>query len=430
MISKNLVMNLKLEPLILDLRSDITQPKCILQHMNSSPNSVYTIEISAWIGQEVGPSSQQFYKYTIDSTCKCGPNPECKVSDGVCVCPHGILGRYSCTQSTPCPLDCQNEGNCIYADNGKPRCVCKHGFQGQTCDMKSRIVWHEIGFNEKILHPCPYGSMNNMSASRICLLQPNGTAFWSTVDDNHCLEKIKMTTTTEPPMSTTSISVIDLLSRDIVRTVATDTIRSTQLLVAVDDFLTNDRETQQLNENIDLDFLTAKCVFWDELHQNWSTKGIQTEPNAKNKSITCLSSHLTAFSVLFDLTPYETREEDIVLSIVTSIGCYLSVCGLILTLITYTLFRFPEARNAWIQFFTSGTLKKYRGQRQRLHGSNGTNRMSASDKKPIDTESSFSMAYNSESKTSKPFLSPDESDVKHFTTYDSIRVSNDKPIDT
>ncbi len=85
---------------------------------------------------------------------------------------------------------------------------------------------------------------------------------------------------------------------------------------------------------------SAKCVFWDEDHRNWSTEGIKTEINVKNKSIICHSSHLTAFSILFDFTPYENTVETVILSTITYVGCYLSISGLFLTIITYSIFRY------------------------------------------------------------------------------------------
>ncbi|XP_054160980.1 adhesion G-protein coupled receptor G4-like, partial [Oppia nitens] len=424
-----------------------------------------------------------------------------------------------------------------------------------------------------------------------------------------------------------------------------------------------------------VDYQKAQCVYWDQLARNWSSRGMTTEISHQNKSIICLSTHLTAFSVLFDLTPDDNDMDDpqqqqhaLLLSIITIVGCYLSICGLVLTLLTYLLFRclnrdnsgkilvnlclsllllnvsflmssqdyviqsqkwcllmafsihllvltslawmcveaihiyqlliyvfataekhfmlkrtaiawgvpllwvmitafirtnaysnridfcmispkhssdvyyiaylmpvsiliiintsvfvlairvlfaprmattatavksgqssssstitmsqvwgamtlmallgvswifgalaigpfklyfqyifcitnslqgflifvfrvirYPEARNAWLQLFTSGTFKKYRGQRQRIYGSNATNRLSASDRKPMETDSSYSTTYHSsaaadQSKTTtataitKPFLSNSSiegSDVKHFTTYDSIRGISD-----
>lgn len=87
------------------------------------------------------------------------------------------------------------------------------------------------------------------------------------------------------------------------------------------------------------DYPFAKCVFWNENNRKWSTEGIKTQINANNKSIICSSSHLTAFSVLFDLTPDENRSQNVILSTITYIGCYLSISGLFLTLITYSLFR-------------------------------------------------------------------------------------------
>lgn len=83
------------------------------------------------------------------------------------------------------------------------------------------------------------------------------------------------------------------------------------------------------------------CVFWDEIEQKWSTNGMLTYYDYENKSVTCFSSHLTSFSVLLDLSPGSARRTagPKIFSIVTYFGCCLSIFGLIMTLITYTLFR-------------------------------------------------------------------------------------------
>uniref|UniRef100_T1IQ43 Uncharacterized protein n=1 Tax=Strigamia maritima TaxID=126957 RepID=T1IQ43_STRMM len=81
------------------------------------------------------------------------------------------------------------------------------------------------------------------------------------------------------------------------------------------------------------------CAFWDEIEKKWSQDGIST--NQSGNFTWCYSSHLTAFSVLFDPDPNEQLDmkNKIALSIVSYVGCALSIIGLILTIITYSIFR-------------------------------------------------------------------------------------------
>ncbi|PIK49513.1 putative EGF-like module-containing mucin-like hormone receptor-like 3 [Apostichopus japonicus] len=82
----------------------------------------------------------------------------------------------------------------------------------------------------------------------------------------------------------------------------------------------------------------AICVFWDNTNiatgGQWSTEGCETR--SEGNDIVCLCNHLTSFALL---VRGETESERFVeayhqvLSIITSVGCYLSVIGLTLCLI-------------------------------------------------------------------------------------------------
>ncbi|CAG2181544.1 unnamed protein product, partial [Oppiella nova] len=241
-----------------------------------------------WTGSELGPSSQQLYKFKISDNCKCGPDPDCRVSDGLCICPHGILGKYDCHNT--CPLDCKHGGTCINTDNGNHKCVCKHGFQGPVCETKIKckseqtvtkrghFVWNEIGFNEKDLQPCPHDSTT--SAARSCLLQPNGTTYWSPIDDSRCQEKAQ-TTTTEQTLSTTSISVLDLKVRDIVHDVVTNTKIAAQALSALDDYISGD--SSEVNEITD--FKSILELILSETPMNASEVFITSNKNFATKAM-------------------------------------------------------------------------------------------------------------------------------------------------
>ncbi|KAG8200008.1 hypothetical protein JTE90_001240, partial [Oedothorax gibbosus] len=81
------------------------------------------------------------------------------------------------------------------------------------------------------------------------------------------------------------------------------------------------------------------CAYWKENERVWSTDGLVT--NQTGNSTACMSTHLTSFSLLLDPTPYAGISEDHLfpLSLISYIGCGLSMLGLILTIITYSLFR-------------------------------------------------------------------------------------------
>ncbi|XP_065279980.1 adhesion G protein-coupled receptor E1-like isoform X2 [Dermacentor albipictus] len=84
---------------------------------------------------------------------------------------------------------------------------------------------------------------------------------------------------------------------------------------------------------------TYVCAFWDERRKEWSTAGITT--NQSGNVTLCSSTHMTVFSLLLDpmpgmaMTPHHYR----VLSIISYIGCIMSVVGLFFTILTYALFR-------------------------------------------------------------------------------------------
>ncbi|XP_022246737.1 adhesion G protein-coupled receptor E1-like isoform X2 [Limulus polyphemus] len=81
------------------------------------------------------------------------------------------------------------------------------------------------------------------------------------------------------------------------------------------------------------------CVFWKEKEKLWATDGIST--NKTQNFTICSSTHMTAFSVLLDPTPNTEVSSDHqeALSIISYVGCVVSICGLILTILTYALFR-------------------------------------------------------------------------------------------
>ncbi|KAL1440923.1 hypothetical protein MTO96_008970 [Rhipicephalus appendiculatus] len=81
------------------------------------------------------------------------------------------------------------------------------------------------------------------------------------------------------------------------------------------------------------------CAFWDGHRKEWSTAGITT--NRSGNVTVCSSSHMTAFSLLLDplpgmaMAPHHYR----ILSLISYVGCIMSVVGLFFTILTYALFR-------------------------------------------------------------------------------------------
>ncbi|XP_022808619.1 adhesion G-protein coupled receptor D1-like [Stylophora pistillata] len=98
--------------------------------------------------------------------------------------------------------------------------------------------------------------------------------------------------------------------------------------------------SQDIQSNVD-------CVFWDQgqknNHGNWSTEGCQvTQRNSS--TVTCHCNHLTSFAVLTRVTPHQpSKEHELPLSIITYVGCGLSVLGCLLTILTYSLL--PSVRS-------------------------------------------------------------------------------------
>uniref|UniRef100_L7M4R1 Putative g protein-coupled receptor n=1 Tax=Rhipicephalus pulchellus TaxID=72859 RepID=L7M4R1_RHIPC len=81
------------------------------------------------------------------------------------------------------------------------------------------------------------------------------------------------------------------------------------------------------------------CAFWDERRKQWSTVGVTT--NQSGNVTVCTSTHMTAFSLLLDplpgrsLAPHHYR----ILSLISYVGCIMSIVGLFFTILTYSLFR-------------------------------------------------------------------------------------------
>ena len=70
----------------------------------------------------------------------------------------------------------------------------------------------------------------------------------------------------------------------------------------------------------------------------WSSEGCNVSKTQNYDGyLTCECDHLTNFALMLDLS--QTRSNPLALSIVTSMGCGISILGLLLTLISYLCFK-------------------------------------------------------------------------------------------
>ncbi|OWF51985.1 G-protein coupled receptor 126 [Mizuhopecten yessoensis] len=93
------------------------------------------------------------------------------------------------------------------------------------------------------------------------------------------------------------------------------------------------------------------CVFWDENLQStakWSGEGCSVYETVANSHTTCACDHLTNFALLMDI--YGTGggisdENRLAMSIISYVGCSISLFSLLLTLFTYCLFKKLRSSN-------------------------------------------------------------------------------------
>ncbi|XP_076445246.1 uncharacterized protein LOC143283086 isoform X3 [Babylonia areolata] len=85
------------------------------------------------------------------------------------------------------------------------------------------------------------------------------------------------------------------------------------------------------------------CVFWDVGRRQWSSEGCTLALSlSSDNSSTCQCSHLTNFALLMDVYGAGgvlSEADKKALSIISYIGCGLSLLALLLTLLTYSLFK-------------------------------------------------------------------------------------------
>ncbi|KAL4226889.1 hypothetical protein ACF0H5_014867 [Mactra antiquata] len=88
------------------------------------------------------------------------------------------------------------------------------------------------------------------------------------------------------------------------------------------------------------DGVNHSCAFWDVENRTWSDAGLLTVERGPNYT-KCYSYHLTSFAILLDPSPDHRLDvgHEQILTYISYIGCGISIIGLILTLLTYSLFR-------------------------------------------------------------------------------------------
>ncbi|XP_072050908.1 adhesion G protein-coupled receptor L2-like [Amphiura filiformis] len=82
------------------------------------------------------------------------------------------------------------------------------------------------------------------------------------------------------------------------------------------------------------------CVFWNESSQLWETGGI-SKLSQNNSFVSCESDHLTYFSIILDphYSQAPSAKHQKILSIISYVGCSITILSLILTIFTYVLFK-------------------------------------------------------------------------------------------
>ncbi|KAI0236869.1 Adhesion G protein-coupled receptor L3 [Lamellibrachia satsuma] len=84
---------------------------------------------------------------------------------------------------------------------------------------------------------------------------------------------------------------------------------------------------------------TRNCGFWDyssdEKGGSWSTEGCFAVPTDDETKAVCTCNHMTNFAILMSPAPVTTGIHATILSIISIIGCVISILGLFLTLLLF-----------------------------------------------------------------------------------------------
>ncbi|XP_063962896.1 uncharacterized protein LOC129271801 isoform X2 [Lytechinus pictus] len=81
----------------------------------------------------------------------------------------------------------------------------------------------------------------------------------------------------------------------------------------------------------------ATCVSYNFTEKRWSTRGCRKTSNESTDRITCECDHLTNFGILMDIYGGEglSARADLILDIISYVGCCMSIWGLAITILTY-----------------------------------------------------------------------------------------------
>ncbi|XP_052833205.1 adhesion G-protein coupled receptor G6 isoform X2 [Octopus bimaculoides] len=94
---------------------------------------------------------------------------------------------------------------------------------------------------------------------------------------------------------------------------------------------------------LDQNTYNARCVYWDETpggDTQWSTTGCNISYDDPGKRVLCSCNHLTNFALLMDVSQKEGNIKNTQpLSIISNIGCGISLVCLILTIIIHVFFK-------------------------------------------------------------------------------------------
>ncbi|XP_015766091.1 PREDICTED: adhesion G protein-coupled receptor E2-like isoform X1 [Acropora digitifera] len=88
-----------------------------------------------------------------------------------------------------------------------------------------------------------------------------------------------------------------------------------------------------------------KCVFWQEnpgsSNGSWSSHGCSLLSGSSFEKTICSCNHLTSFAVLMQFNPLQkplSSEDKVALSVITYVGCLLSMTGELLVILVYIVF--------------------------------------------------------------------------------------------
>ncbi|XP_065664183.1 adhesion G-protein coupled receptor G2 isoform X5 [Hydra vulgaris] len=81
----------------------------------------------------------------------------------------------------------------------------------------------------------------------------------------------------------------------------------------------------------------TSCGYFDTNKKTWSTKGCKVT-NSSLSVVICECNHLTNFALLLNVAQSGSQNDSLSLTIVTWIGCGLSIAGLFLTIVSYSAF--------------------------------------------------------------------------------------------